>query len=528
MDSQRNFFLISFIFISFIVWQTWQKEDFNSPKIALQKNYSLKDSILNLENKILVETDVLSLVINSNGDIEQAKLLNYSEKLGSKIPFNLLQTKENFLYQAQSGFISNLDHINNRKIKFSFNYENKKYKMSNLQNELLVPMTFTDKNGIIYKKTFILKRGEYAINVNYSIQNLARKNIIIKIFGQLQQTAEIPEHYLDNTNSNFTLNSFRGAAYSTDKIKYKKYKFDNILNNKNLNIFTQKGWIAMLQQYFVTAWIPGEKDIFFYTNATDNKSVIIGYESSPIKIDIGEKKVLSSTLWIGPEIQNKMAYIAPNLDLTVDYGWLWFISQPLFKLLKFIYSFIGNWGFSIIAITLIMRLVMYPLTKAQYISAAKMRMLQPKIQAINEKFSDNKHRLSQEIFSLYRKEKVNPLGGCLPLLIQMPIFLALYYMLISSVELRHAPFIFWIYDLSSQDPYYVLPIIMCITMFFIQKISPATVTDPMQKKIMNYMPILFTLFFLWCPSGLVLYYIVSNIVTIIQQKVIYYNLNKNA
>lgn len=529
MDSQRNFFLISFLFISFIIWQTWQSEDFSILKKTEKQKTPLiqktNNDLLNIKNKILVENDVLSLLINlDGGNIEQAKLLTYSEKLGSSVPFILLQTTPYFLYQAQSGIIKINDN-ETIKQKPTFYTEHKKYKINNDQKELSVPMIFKDNDGITYTKTFILKKNEYAVTIDYKINNLTQKTIEIKMFGELKQTFSVPENYLNN---NFAFNSFRGAAYSTNKIKYKKYKFDNIINNENLNILTEKGWIAMLQQYFVTAWIPTSGiNNLFYTYATDkNTAVIIGYESYPITIDSGSQKSISSILWIGPEIQNKMAFIAPNLDLTVDYGWLWFISQPLFKLLKFIYNYVENWGFSIIIITLMMRILMYPLTKAQYSSAAKMRMLQPKIQEMNEKFSHNKQRLSQEMLNLYKIEKVNPLGGCLPLLIQMPIFLALYYMLISSVELRHAHFIFWIYDLSAQDPYYVLPAIMCVTMFVIQKMSPATVTDPIQKKIMNYMPMIFTLFFLWCPSGLVLYYIVSNLVTIIQQKLIYSSLKQ--
>ena len=235
---------------------------------------------------------------------------------------------------------------------------------------------------------------------------------------------------------------------------------------------------------------------------------------------------VNATFYSGPKVQSELKDLAVGLNQTVDYGWLWFISQPLFKLLKFIHSYLGNWGFSIIAITFIVRGIMYPLTKAQYTSMAKMRMLQPKLQAMRERIGDDKQRMSQEMMALYKAEKVNPLGGCFPLLIQMPIFLALYYMLMGSVELRHAPFILWIHDLSAQDPYYILPVLMGVTMFFIQKMSPTTVTDPMQQKIMTFMPVIFTVFFLWFPSGLVAYYIVSNLVTIIQQQLIYRGLEK--
>jgi len=387
-------------------------------------------------------------------------------------------------------------------------------------------MTYTDAAGNTFTKTFTLKRGEYAVNVGYNVQNAGEKPLEVSTFGQLKQSINLPSHR-DTGSSNFALHTFRGAAYSTPDTKYEKYKFDTIADNENLNVSAKGGWVAMLQQYFATAWVPNNNGTNnFYTANLGNGIAAIGYKSQPVLVQPGQTGQLASTLWVGPEIQDKMAAVAPHLDLTVDYGWLWFISQPLFKLLKWIHSFLGNWGFSIIVITFIVRGTMYPLTKAQYTSMAKMRMLQPKIAAMRERLGDDKQRQSQEMMALYKAEKVNPLGGCFPLLIQMPIFLALYYMLMGSVELRHAPFALWIHDLSAQDPYYILPILMGVTMFFIQKMSPTTVTDPMQQKIMTFMPVIFTVFFLWFPSGLVLYYIVSNLVTIIQQQLIYRGLEK--
>ncbi|MCX9457925.1 membrane protein insertase YidC, partial [Vibrio cholerae] len=231
-------------------------------------------------------------------------------------------------------------------------------------------------------------------------------------------------------------------------------------------------------------------------------------------------------LWVGPKLQDAMEKVAPNLDLTIDYGWLWFIAKPMFQLLQFLHGIVGNWGVAIILITFIVKGLLYPLTKAQYTSMAKMRMLQPKLQAMRERLGDDRQRMSQEMMELYKKEKVNPLGGCLPLLLQMPIFIALYWTLMESVELRHAPFMLWIHDLSAPDPYYILPILMGVSMFFLQKLSPSAVTDPIQQKVMNFMPVMFTVFFLWFPSGLVLYWLVSNCVTIIQQQVIYRSLEK--
>ncbi|WP_375146767.1 membrane protein insertase YidC, partial [Vibrio parahaemolyticus] len=243
-------------------------------------------------------------------------------------------------------------------------------------------------------------------------------------------------------------------------------------------------------------------------------------------IATGDQAKFEATLWVGPKLQQEMAAVAPNLDLVVDYGWLWFIAKPLHSLLAFIQSFVGNWGVAIICLTFIVRGAMYPLTKAQYTSMAKMRMLQPKLQAMRERIGDDRQRMSQEMMELYKKEKVNPLGGCLPLVLQMPIFIALYWALMESVELRHSPFFGWIHDLSAQDPYYILPLLMGASMFLIQKMSPTTVTDPMQQKIMTFMPVMFTFFFLFFPSGLVLYWLVSNIVTLIQQTLIYKALEK--
>jgi protein translocase subunit yidC len=475
-----------------------------------------------------VKTDVLELTINTRGgDVEQALLLAYPKELKSSEPFQLLETTPQFIYQAQSG-LTGRDGPDNpaNGDRPLYNVTSDTFVMADGQNELVIPMTYTDKAGNTFTKTFTLKKGEYAVNVGYSVQNSSEKPLELSTFGQLKQSINLPSHR-DTGSSNFALHTFRGAAYSTPDAKYEKYKFDTIADNENLNVSSKGGWVAMLQQYFATAWVPrNDGSNNFYTANLGNGVAAIGYKSQPVLVQPGQTGTLGSTLWVGPEIQDKMAAVAPHLDLTVDYGWLWFISQPLFKLLKWIHSFLGNWGFSIIVITFIVRGIMYPLTKAQYTSMAKMRMLQPKIQAMRERLGDDKQRQSQEMMALYKAEKVNPLGGCFPLLIQMPIFLALYYMLMGSVELRHAPFALWIHDLSAQDPYYILPILMGVTMFFIQKMSPTTVTDPMQQKIMTFMPVIFTVFFLWFPSGLVLYYIVSNLVTIIQQQLIYRGLEK--
>ncbi|MGL4858713.1 MAG: membrane protein insertase YidC, partial [Enterobacteriaceae bacterium] len=482
------------------------------------------------QGKLLtVSTDVLKLSINTRGgDIDEAQLLHYPATLGSIEPFLLLETTPAFSYQAQSGLIGTDGP--DAKARPQYQSTQTSFALAEGQNELRIPLTYRDPNtGVVYTKTFILQRGQYVINVEYHIDNSSTHPLQVMMYGQLKQSVELPKHR-DTGSSNFALHTFRGAAYSSSDDKYKKIKFDDIRSEQpgeRLNIVTPGGWVAMLQQYFASAWIPSaDQQNTFYTNLLSDDNAAIGFKGSAITIEPGQQKSISAKLWLGPELQSQMAAVAPHLDLTVDYGWLWFISQPLFKLLKWLHSFIGNWGYSIIVITFIVRGIMYPLTKAQYTSMAKMRMLQPKLQAMRERIGDDKQRMSQEMMALYKAEKVNPLGGCFPLLIQMPIFLALYYMLMGSVELRQAPFALWIHDLSAQDPYYILPLLMGVTMFCIQKMSPTAITDPMQQKIMNFMPVMFTVFFLWFPSGLVLYYIMSNLVTIIQQQLIYRGLEK--
>ncbi|MFP1892943.1 membrane protein insertase YidC [Lonsdalea quercina] len=535
MDSQRNLLLIALLFVTFMIWQAWET-DKNPPATTQTTQQSTNNAVGDAANQgvpasgqgklITVKTDVLSLTINTRGgDIEQANLLSYPATLGSTEPFLLLETTPAFVYQAQSGLTGKNgpdNPANGARPLYQATQDH--FELTDGQSELRIPLTYTDANGATFTKTFVLKRSDYALGVEYGVNNASAQPLELTLFGQLKQSIDLPSHR-DTGSSNFALHTYRGAAFSSSDEKYKKYSFSDM--KEPLNIVTQGGWVAMLQQYFATAWVPqANSNNTFYSANLGNGLAAIGFKAAPVVVQPGSQQLLQATLWVGPEIQDKMAAVAPHLDLTVDYGWLWFISQPLFKLLKFLHGFIGNWGFSIIAITFIVRGIMYPLTKAQYTSMAKMRMLQPKLQAMRERIGDDKQRMSQEMMALYKAEKVNPLGGCFPLLIQMPIFLALYYMLMGSVELRHAPFALWIHDLSAQDPYYVLPILMGLTMFFIQKMSPTTVTDPMQQKIMTYMPVIFTVFFLWFPSGLVLYYIVSNLVTIAQQQLIYRGLEK--
>ena len=532
MDSQRNILLIALLFVSFLLCQQWNMDSNPQPQgqgVAQQANISgdvpshsgdgqpITDQSSS-NNLITINTDVLALTVDTlGGDIIEAKLLAYDNELDSTDPFVLLKNIPNHVYTAQSGLIG-ANGIDSTAGRAQLTASADSFTLAEGQKELRVPLTY-QKDGISYTKTFVLERGSYAVNVDYTVDNQSDKPASVQMYAQLKQN-------LMDDGSSLTMPTYRGGAYSADDVKYKKYSFED-MQDKNLSLeIKEHGWAAMMQHYFVSAWIPrGEGTSQLYT-LTNNGLGFIGVRLPVTTIAPGQQDTLKTTLWVGPKLQEQMEATAQNLNLTVDYGWLWFIASPLHSLLSFIEGLVGNWGVAIIILTFIVRGAMYPLTKAQYTSMAKMRMLQPKLQAMRERLGDDRQRMSQEMMELYKKEKVNPLGGCLPILLQMPIFIALYWALMESVELRHAPFFGWIHDLSAQDPYYVLPILMGATMFMIQKMSPSTVTDPMQQKIMTFMPVMFTFFFLFFPSGLVLYWLVSNIVTLIQQTLIYRALEK--
>ncbi|ELJ8534389.1 membrane protein insertase YidC [Vibrio cholerae] len=535
MDSQRNILLIALALVSFLLFQQWQVAKNPAPQATQQAQStgaapapSFSDELdptpaQNVAAKaktIIVSTDVLTLSIDTlGGDVVSAKLNQYSEELNSPESFVLLQNTQGHQFIAQSGLVGpqGIDVTSNNRPAYQVSADS--FTLAEGQDELRIPMTY-QANGIDYTKTFILKRGSYAVDVVFDVANNSGSEATLGMYAHLRQN-------LLDSGGNLAMPTYRGGAYSTSDVRYKKYSFDD-MKDRNLSAPNDVtvNWVAMIQHYFASAWIPrDEPQAQLYSRVINNLGDM-GIRTPNKTIANGDKAEFEATLWVGPKLQDQMAATAPNLDLVVDYGWLWFIAKPLHWLLSVIQSFVGNWGVAIICLTFIVRGAMYPLTKAQYTSMAKMRMLQPKLQAMRERIGDDRQRMSQEMMELYKKEKVNPLGGCLPILLQMPIFIALYWALMESVELRHSPFFGWIHDLSAQDPYYILPLLMGASMFVIQKMSPTTITDPMQQKIMTFMPVMFTFFFLWFPSGLVLYWLVSNIVTLIQQTLIYKALEK--
>ncbi len=531
MDSRRSLLVLALLFISFLVYQQWQL-DYHTPQtqteqvVADSHNSELPASSssfttpvdTNAQGKIItVSNDVLTLKIDTlGGDVVQSYLKDYAAELNSTERFELLKNDKDSVYVAQSGLIGK-DGIDTRAGRANYYVEGSEFTLSEGQQELRVPLIL-EKDGVIYRKVFVLKPHSYSVEVNFEIDNQRAEAIEVQPYAQLK-------HSLVDSSGSIAMPTYTGGAYSSSETNYKKYSFDD-MKSANLNISTKAGWVAVLQHYFVSAWVPNQDaDNQLYTNTTNGLG-FIGYRGPLAIVPAGGKETITSSLWTGPKLQEQMGSVANHLDLTVDYGWAWFIAKPLFWLLNVIQSVVSNWGLAIMGVTLVVKGLLYPLTKAQYTSMAKMRMLQPKMQEMRERFGEDRQRMSQEMMKLYRDEKVNPLGGCLPLLIQMPIFLALYWTFMEAVELRHAPFFGWIQDLSAQDPYFILPVLMGASMFLLQKMSPTPVADPVQQKVMNFMPVIFTVFFLWFPSGLVLYWLVSNVITIVQQQLIYRGLEK--
>lgn len=535
MNSNRSLLIMGLLLVSFLIFTQWQ-QDFD-PEIQAQKqamaqtqvatqpgdvpastNPSSPISEQSTKGKtITLETDVLRLTVDTlGGDVIDSDLLKHNAQLNSDMPFELLQDNGKVLYIAQSGLVGK-NGIDTNAGRPQYQVGAEQFKLAEGQNELVVPLVF-EKDGVTYTKTFTLKRGSYNVAVDFNIDNRTAETLEVQPYGQLK-------HSLVESSGNFAMPTYTGGAYSSAETNYKKYSFEDMAK-ANLSVDTKAGWAAILQHYFVSAWIPNQDaDNNLYTR-TANGVGTIGYRGPITQVAPNSQATITSHLWTGPKDQAAMAEAANNFDLTVDYGWAWFIAKPLFALLTFIQSIVTNWGLAIIGVTLVVKTILYPLTKAQYTSMAKMRMLQPKIQEMRERFGDDRQRMSQEMMKLYKEEKVNPMGGCLPILLQMPIFIALYWTFMEAVELRHAPFFGWIQDLSAQDPYYILPLLMGGSMFLLQKMSPTPVADPMQQKVMTFMPVIFTVFFLWFPSGLVLYWLTSNLITIAQQWFIYRNLEK--
>lgn len=465
---------------------------------------------------IRVETDVLSLIIDlKGGQVIQASLPEYPISLTNQNPLVLLSPGNPRYFVAESVLIGkDGPYAQNNGDAPLYDAANSRYQLADGSDELQVVLS-TTRNEVMFEKIFSFKRSSYAISVNYRIQNNGsepwRGNFAAKL---------VRDRSPDPTKSGgMGAVSFLGAVLSTPENPYEKLSFKD-MEEAAAKRNTQNGWVAFNQHYFVSAWVPSlrEKDRVLQTRMKDGR-FLMGFVDTQIEIPVGATAETGATLYIGPKIIEDLEKVDPNLALTVDFGWLWLIAKPLFVVLDFIHGYVGNWGIAIILLTIMIKALFFHLSAASYRSMANMRRVAPELTRIRELYGDDRQKMSQAMMDLYRKEKINPLGGCLPILVQMPVFIALYWVLLESVELRQAPFFFWIQDLSIKDPYFILPLLMGASMFVQMKLNPAP-PDPVQARVMQLMPVIFTVFFLWFPAGLVLYWLVNNLLSIAQQWVI--------
>ncbi len=547
MDKTRFILVVALSLVIMLLWDAWQRDygDFKAeeetvtaetgadkpadlPEIVTDEADSPAVSVEEKapEEGIEVITDVFRIKIGTQGGtIYRADLLDYSLSLDEPDkPVHLLNNDETLVYIAQGGLLSKGPAPTHTA---AFSSPQSIYRMSDDEDILEVPLYWEDDSGIRVKKTFRFQRDKHLITVKYEVTNQSEAAWSGRAYNQLQRTPA-PKR------KSGMVYTYTGAVISSDENRYEKISLDDIEEEKLSRSFAG-GWAAMIQHYFVTALIPGSSsDVYnYYTLYLDPRTsglgvprYVIGMTSPQKTVSAGESGLFEEKLYLGPKIQSKLEAIAPNLELTVDYGMLWFIAKPLFWCLQQFHHFTNNWGWSIILVTLMLKLLFYNLSAAGYKSMANMRRVQPRLVAIKERYKNDRARLNKAMMDIYKEEKINPLGGCFPILIQIPVFIALYWVLLESVELRQSGFIFWLKDLSTPDPYFILPVVMGVTMFIQQKLNPAPM-DPVQEKVMMTLPFVFTVFFAFFPSGLVLYWVVNNILSIAQQWLIVRNMERS-
>jgi YidC/Oxa1 family membrane protein insertase len=460
---------------------------------------------------ITVETDVLSIEIGSRGgDIRRALLKGYpQEKSRPDVPVELLNPKPASLFVFRTGLraAGGRDEATHKSIYTSARTA---YSLADGDDVLEVPLRWESPEGITIEKTYRFRRGRYDILLDFSARNDSETPYSVANYLQLQRVHLPLERSMFNVDSY----SFTGpVVYDGDK--YEKLDVDD-LEDGPFNLVVNGGWIASIQHHFLAAAVPEGTEQETYQVTYDGKQYLMTAIGPVTTIEPGMEGVFTSKLFIGPKLQQQLNEVSDGLALTVDYGVLAILAQPLFWLLGQVHNFVGNWGWSIIIVTFLIKLVFYPLTEKSGRSMAKMRNLQPRLKALQDRHKDDRQAMSQALMDLYKREKVNPVAGCLPMLIQIPFFIAFYWVLLESVEMRQAPFMLWITDLSIRDPYFVLPLLMGAAMFGQQKLNPAP-PDPVQAKVMTFLPVMFTVFFAFFPAGLVLYWLTNSVLSILQQ-----------
>ncbi|KAA1174147.1 membrane protein insertase YidC [Marinobacter salinexigens] len=490
-------------------------EEFATPDSGQQLAASTGESNGDeLENRyISVRTDVYDLAIDRvGGNLVRASLLNYDKSLNSEQPLALLNSTETSTYVLESGLIGQ-NGPDSRKNGAAPVYQTLEtsYELSEGEDQLTVDLVTTTDSGVKITKRYQFGRDDYEIGVRYLIENGSDQTWKANFTGKI-----VRDEAADPTSqASVGIRAFLGMVMSSPEDPYEKFEFDD-LSETNINQSVTNGWLAFLQHYFLTAWVPAKDLPAQYQTTKRGNLHVMGFVYPATSVAPGETVEVGAQAYVGPKIIDRLEAVAPNLDRTVDFGWLFFISLPLFIVLEWFHSIVGNWGAAIILLTVLVKAVFFHLSATSYRSMAKMRAVAPQLTRLKELYGDDRQRMSQEMMALYKREKINPLGGCLPILVQMPVFISLYWVLFESVQLRQAPFMLWIHDLSQMDPYFILPILMGASMFLQMHLNP-TPPDPMQAKIMKLMPLIFTVFFLWFPAGLVLYWLVNNILSISQQ-----------
>ena len=559
MTSPRNLLLIALLFLGYLLWNAWQ-EDYargtppagtapvastgtaNTPaaptqgatpaEIPTASNAAPSSPAApatpavatpSTSQRVLVTTDVLRVEIDTHGgNVVAADLLEYPQQPKDFAhPVRLLDDSASRFFAAQSGLVSSQgaapDHT------ATFTAEKTEYKLADGTDTIEVPLTWTDPSGLQVRKVFVLKRDSYAIEQRQEITNKSGASWSGNAYRQLQRVPPVIDTSGIKAYSNTERYSFIGAAYYNASDKFQKVKFDNF-EKEPLNKSFAGGWAAMLQHYFFAAWIPEATETDQYTTAVvhggDATRYLIRTLSPAITVAPGETKSDTARLYVGPKLQSTVDQVAPGLSLTADYGIFTVISEPLHWILAQFHKLTGNWGFAIILLVVLIKAAFFKLSEAQYRSMARMRKMQPRIEALKERYGDDRQKMNQAMLELYQKEKINPLGGCLPMLVQIPVFFALYWVLLESVELRQAPFILWIQNLSAPDPYFVLPVLNGLAMIATQWLTPSAGMDPMQAKMMKIMPVAFSVLFAFFPAGLVLYWTVNGMLSLLQQWII--------
>ena len=539
MDTIRFVLVLALTLVSIMLWEAWQQDygasgagagtpettlpvedpgiprikpdDATTPAFPRDKGSALTDGSLTT-----VETDVLRLKIDQGGTIVFAELPDYPVSLDKPDQaFVLLDNSADLYHVIQSGIVGESAPTH----RDVFSPGRTSYTLNEGDNILEVPFTWKSADGVTVTKVFVFERGSYRIHLKHIIENGSDSGWEGRQYTQIKRDDPSRE-------GRRLLYTYTGAVLSSPDNRYEKISFDD-MEDAETDETISNGWAAMIQHYFLTAILPADKETVYryYTRAFSSQYYSIGNVSPALLLPPGQQGELDDYLYMGPKQQSELEQLAEGLELTVDYGFLWFLAKPLFWCLERLHGLTGNWGWSIILVTILLKLLFYHLSAAGYRSMANMRRVQPRIMSIRDRYKDDRARLNQAMMQIYKEEKINPFGGCFPILVQIPVFLALYWVLLESVELRQADFIFWLNDLSSKDPFYVLPIIMGATMLIQQRLNPAPM-DPMQEKVMKALPFIFTVFFAFFPSGLVLYWVTNNVLSIAQQWLITRNLEK--